>query len=109
MPLWHLENFGSIAYRDLGRNRRRSFFSLMAVALGLALLIFMNGQIAGVMHDAVQNNIRLRTGHVQLRAPSYEEGKSSLQWEDLLTNAEDLAARARALPEVRAPRRCCGR
>ena len=72
----------------------------MAVALGLALLIFINGLIAGVMHDAVENNIRLRTGHVQLRAPSYEEEKFSLQWQDLLTNGEDLAARARALPQV---------
>ena len=89
-----------IAYRDLGRNRRRSFFTLLAVAVGLALLIFINGLIAGVMHDAVENNIRLRTGHVQLRAPSYEEEKSSLEWQDLLTNGEDLAAKARALPQV---------
>ncbi len=89
-----------IAYRDLGRNRRRSFFTLVAVAVGLALLIFINGLIAGVMHDAVENNIRLRTGHVQLRAPSYEEEKSSLEWQDLLDNGEDLAAKAQALPQV---------
>ncbi len=89
-----------IAYRDLGRNRRRSFFTLVAVAVGLALLIFINGLIAGVMHDAVENNIRLRTGHVQLRAPSYEESKFSLAWQDLLDNGEELAAQARALPQV---------
>jgi ABC-type lipoprotein release transport system permease subunit len=89
-----------IAWRDLGRNRRRSFFTLMAVALGLALLIFINGLIAGVMHDAVENNIRLRTGHVQLRAPSYEEGKLGLAWGDLLPRGEELAAAAHALPQV---------
>ena len=38
------------------------------MALGLALLISLNGLIAGVMDDAVQNNIRLRTGHVQVRS-----------------------------------------
>ncbi len=89
-----------IAWRDLGRNRRRSFFTLMAVALGLALLIFINGLIAGVMNEAVENNIRLRTGHVQLRAPSYEEQKYSLAWDDLLDNGEELAAQASALPQV---------
>jgi ABC-type lipoprotein release transport system permease subunit len=89
-----------IAWRDLGRNRRRSFFTLLAVAVGLALLIFINGLIAGVMYDAVENNIRLRTGHVQLRAPSYEEQKVSLAWSDLLDNGEELAAQARALPQV---------
>jgi ABC-type lipoprotein release transport system permease subunit len=89
-----------IAWRDLGRNRRRSFFTLMAVALGLALLIFINGLIAGVMNEAVENNIRLRTGHVQLRSPSYEEEKFSLAWDDLVDNGEELAALARALPQV---------
>ena len=90
----------TIAYRDLGRNRRRSFFSLLAVAVGLALLIAINGLIAGVMADTVENNIRLRTGHVQVRADSYEEQKLSLQWDDLLEDGEALAAQARALPQV---------
>jgi ABC-type lipoprotein release transport system permease subunit len=91
-----------MAYRDLGRNRRRSILSLVAVALGLALLIVMNGYIAGVMDEAIQNDIRLRTGHVQIRAASYEEEKVSLQWEDLLDDPEPLAQRAGALPEVQA-------
>src|SRR6266545_4582071 len=91
-----------IAYRDLGRNRRRSILSLIAVALGLGLLILMNGYIAGVMEEAMQNDIRLRIGHVQIRANSYEEAQVSLQWEDLLDEPEALAARASALPEVKA-------
>ena len=35
-----------LAYRDLGRNRRRSILSLLAVALGLALLITLD--LAGI-------------------------------------------------------------
>ena len=38
-----------IAFRDLGRNRRRSSLTMLAVALGLALLILMSGYIAGVV------------------------------------------------------------
>ena len=91
-----------IAYRDLGRNRRRSILSLVAVALGLALLIIMNGYIAGVIDGALQNDIRLRSGHVQIRASSYKEEQTSLKWEDLLDNPAALVARARALPEVKA-------
>ena len=83
-----------IAYRDLGRNRRRTFFTLLAVALGLALLILMNGYIAGVVDDALQNSIRLQTGHVQLRAPSYAVDQMSLAWKDLLADPEALAAQA---------------
>lgn len=91
-----------MAYRDLGRNRRRSLFTLIAVALGLALLIVMNGWIAGTVEDVVQNNIRLRTGHVQVRASSYEEEKLSLLRRDLLMNPGELAAQANALSEVKA-------
>jgi ABC-type lipoprotein release transport system permease subunit len=92
----------TIAYRDLGRNRRRSLFTALAVALGLALLIVMNGLITGVMEDSLENSVRLQTGHVQLRANSYETEKMSLQWKDLLAAPATLAARAGAMPEVKA-------
>ena len=89
-----------IAYRDLGRNRRRTIFTLIAVALGLALIVTLNGFVAGVWDDALQNNIRLNTGHVQVRSDSYEEEKLSLKWEDLLENTGELAANANAFGEV---------
>lgn len=91
-----------IAYRDLGRNRRRTIFSLLAVTLGLGLLIVLNGYIAGVLHESTQNDIRLRSGHIQMRADTYEEEQLSLQWEDLLDDPAALAAQAQALPQVAA-------
>jgi ABC-type lipoprotein release transport system permease subunit len=91
-----------IAYRDLGRNRRRTVLTVIAVALGLALLILLNGWIAGIVEDSLQNSIRLRTGHVQMRAESYQEEKLGLQWQDLLDEPETLVAQAIALPEVKA-------
>lgn len=90
----------TIGYRDLLRNRRRSLFTLLAVALGLALLIVLNGFITGVFDDALENNIRLQTGHVQLRAPTYRDEQMSLLWADLLDNQDELVTRAQALPEV---------
>ncbi len=97
-----LPKLWTIAYRDLWRNRRRSLLTLLAVALGLALLMVMNGFIAGIMEDSLQNSIRLRTGHVQIRANSYQEETLSLQAKDLLADPDALAARAKALPQVKA-------
>ncbi len=91
-----------LAYRDLGRNRRRSILTLVAVALGLAILIMLNGLIAGVLEDSLQNSIRLRTGHLQIRGASYEEEKLSLLAKDLLSNPDELTARAEAMSEVKA-------
>lgn len=95
-----IRKFWVIAYRDLGRNRRRSSLSLIAVALGLALTIVMSGFIAGALEGSLQNNIRLSTGHVQLRAASYEEEKLSLLWQDLLPNTDALLAQANNMSEV---------
>lgn len=91
-----------IAYRDLARSRRRTFFTLLAVALGLALLIVLNGFIAGIVDDALQNSIRLQTGHVQVRAATYPDNRRSLQWKDLLEHPAALAAQAAGMPEVAA-------
>lgn len=91
-----------IAYRDLARNRRRTVFTMLAVALGLALLITLNGYISGAMEDGLQNSIRLQTGHVQVRAATYADGKHSVQWKDLIERPEEIVARAMTLPEVRA-------
>ncbi len=97
-----LSKLWTIAYRDLGRHRRRSVFTLLAVALGLALLLWLNGLISGVVADSLANSIRLRTGHVQIRAASFQEDKLSLQAKDLLANPDALVAQAKALPEVKA-------
>ncbi len=91
-----------IAFRDLGRNRRRSALSLIAVALGVALLIVLSGIIAGSVEGSLQNNIRLQTGHLQVRAASYEEEKYSLLRRDLLEAPAALAARAASMSEVAA-------
>ncbi len=92
----------TIAWRDLGRNRRRTLFSIIAVALGLALLIVMNGLVAGMVADSLQNSIRFETGHVQLRAASFDENKLSLHRKDLIQTSDALVAQAQALPEVQA-------
>jgi len=97
-----LTKLWTIALRDLGRNRRRSLFSLIAVGLGLALVIVISGYIAGVIDGSLQNSIELQTGHVQLRAESYEEEKLSLLWGDLIENPADLVNQARGMSEVKA-------
>jgi len=89
-----------IAFRNLGRNRRRSALTLAAVGLGMAVLVVLAGLTKGEIDAALRNGIRLKTGHLQVREESYEEENFSLTWEDLLENPQDLAAQAEALDEV---------
>jgi ABC-type lipoprotein release transport system permease subunit len=91
-----------MAFRDLGRNRRRSFFSALAVGVGLMLLILMASVISGEMGSAIESAIRLSSGHIQIRAATYDENKSSLKWEDLVANPDQSASQIAALSQVKA-------
>jgi len=79
-----------IAVRDLGRNRRRSGLTILAVTLGLTLLVLMSGLIAGIFNSMIANSILLNSGHVQVRAEDYVVERPSLEWEDLLGNSTEL-------------------
>jgi ABC-type lipoprotein release transport system permease subunit len=91
-----------MAFRDLGRNRRRSFFSALAVGGGLALLILMASVVEGEMGSALESAIKLQTGHIQIRAATYDENKSSLKWEDLVANPDEIANKIATLGQVKA-------
>jgi len=91
-----------MALRNLGRNRRRSFFSALALGMGLTLLLFMASVIEGEMGTALETAIRLQSGHLQVRAKSYDEIKTSLKWADLIENPGEISAQIASLELVKA-------
>lgn len=97
-----LKRLWVIAFRDLGRNRRRSGLTVLAVMLGLAILILMSSYIAGIIDGSISDGIRLNTGHVQVRVAGYEPEKASLQWQDLLENSSEILASTSEIEGVQA-------
>jgi len=89
-----------MAFRDLGRNKRRSILSALAVTMGSILLLFMAATIRGEMQGAMKNSIRLQTGHLQIRAASYDESKNSLAWQDLIQDPDQVIEQLKTLPQV---------
>jgi len=90
-----------MAIRDLGRNRRRSFFSALALGMGLALLLLIASVIEGEYRGSMDSSIRLQSGHLQVRAKSYDEDKTSLAWEDLIEDPGQIAGQIASLPAVK--------
>ncbi|MBI1855055.1 MAG: ABC transporter permease [Chloroflexi bacterium] len=89
-----------MAFRDLGRNKRRSILSALAVSMGAALLLLFASVLRGEIQSAIQPTIQLQTGHLQVRAVSYNENKISLKWEDLVANPDQVIAQIQSLPQV---------
>jgi ABC-type lipoprotein release transport system permease subunit len=96
----NLPQLFKMALRDLGRNRRRSLLSALAVAVGVALLLLMASIVEGEMRGSMQTTIRLRSGHLQVRAASYNEDQVSLDWKDLIADPNAVAAQIKTLPQV---------
>jgi ABC-type lipoprotein release transport system permease subunit len=79
-----------MAFRDLGRNKRRTILSALAVAVGMGMLLMMSGVLVGEMQGALKNTIQLNSGHLQIRGLNYDENKISLKWDDLIENPQAL-------------------
>jgi len=91
-----------MALRNLGRNKRRSLFSAAALGLGVALLLFMAAFVEGEVRGALEATVRMESGHLQIRAQSYDETKTSLAWEDLVEEPFAIAEQVAQLDPVSA-------
>ena len=89
-----------LAYRNLWRNKTRSLLSALAVGVGMSLLLLMVSMLEGEMRGALQNTIRLQSGHLQIRPSSYDENKISLKWEDLIADPDQVVEKVSSLSQV---------
>lgn len=93
-------NYFKLAYRNLGRHRRRSFLSGLALALGTALLMFIAAFFQGEMRSAMESTLRLNSGHLQVRDADYDPDKLSVAWEYLIENPSHIAEQIQTLDVV---------
>ena len=93
-------NYFKLAYRNLGRHRRRSLLSGLALAMGTALLMFIAAFFQGEMRSSMETTLRLNSGHIQVRAADYDPDKLSVAWEYLIEDPEQLAGKIAALGQV---------
>ncbi len=60
-----------LAWRNLWRNRRRTFITMAAIAFGYAMLLFVACLMAGLRWQMIQNGTCLVMSQIQIHAPDY--------------------------------------
>jgi ABC-type lipoprotein release transport system permease subunit len=95
-----MTNYFKMAYRNLGRHRRRSLLSGLALGLGTTLLMFIAAFFEGEMRSSMETTLRLNSGHIQVQDADYDPDKLSVAWEYLIENPEQVAAQIEALEQV---------
>ncbi|NCA83009.1 MAG: hypothetical protein EOM72_09735, partial [Opitutae bacterium] len=65
-----------LAWRNLWRNRKRTFITGAALSLNTAVCIVTYGLMVGVLGRLERNATRLTSGEVQIHAPGYRQDRS---------------------------------
>jgi putative ABC transport system permease protein len=88
-----------IAWRNLGRNKRRTLLALGAIALGQLTLVFVNCMMAGMYEEMLQTITGPLVGHVQIHNPKWRQERAM----DLYINKlSTVKSKLLSLPDVRA-------
>jgi putative ABC transport system permease protein len=72
------------------RDRHRSLFPVIIVALGVALTVLVHCWITGILSDMIDSNAKYNTGHVKIITRAYEESMDQAPAELALGNVENL-------------------
>ncbi len=70
-----------IAWRNLMRNKRRTFLSALTIAVGMMYFSMMDSMLAGMDKSAVENMIELSTGALKIQTREYEADQESFPLE----------------------------
>jgi ABC-type lipoprotein release transport system permease subunit len=65
-----------LAWRNLWRNRRRTFITMAAIAFGYAMLLFVACLMAGLRWQMIENGTCLVLSQIQVHAPGYYPSRS---------------------------------
>jgi ABC-type lipoprotein release transport system permease subunit len=65
--------FFQLGWRNIWRNRRRTFVILTAVIIGVWSMIFLGALMRGIADQFVLNGIKTLTGHIQVHHTGYRE------------------------------------
>lgn len=92
-----LESLPKLAWKNLGRNRRRTLITGTALAFGICLCVASYGLVDGLSAQLLNALTKLDLGHVQIHDPDFVETRSLRA---RIRDADAILATADATPGV---------
>jgi putative ABC transport system permease protein len=62
-----------MAFRNIGRNKRRTMLSAIAISIAVMVVVVMRGYIGGIMDSMFDSLTKIETGHIKIAHPEYYE------------------------------------
>ena len=79
-----------LAYRNFFRNTRRSIISGISVAIAIAVIIFAQSYMRGVIENIGGNIVRLISGHIRITTKEYERRERMIPLSEALDLTPEL-------------------
>ena len=95
-----LKNLLKFSWRNIWRNKRRTFFTLLAIAVGVFSLVFAKSYITGILNTSIEVVIKTEAGHVSIAHEEYLRLKRILPKEHMVNGLNRLQDEVSALPGV---------
>ncbi len=94
-----------MGWRNIWRNKRRTFVILTAVVIGVWSMIFLGALMRGIADRMVENSISTLTGHIQIQGEGYRDDpvieNRIIEPDRILDDLETLPPNARWTPRLR--------
>ena len=86
-----------LAWRNVWRNPRRSFLTILAIVFAAVLLVFMLSFQFGSYEDMINATVKQSTGHLQVQAPGYHDRQ---EMHLVVANTQNLVAQIELIDGV---------
>lgn len=70
-----------MAFRNVGRNKRRTMLSAGAISIAVMMVLFMRGYIGGVTDSMFDSLIKIQTGHIKIMHSEYHDKEDMMPLE----------------------------
>lgn len=77
----------SVSWRNIWRNKRRTYVILTAIVIGISSMIFLASFMRGVMEGMIENSVDELTGHIKIQNSMFREDPSI---ENIIENPDEI-------------------
>jgi len=95
-------NLLKLAFRNVFRFKRRTFITLTAISIGLALLVISISLLDGIDQQSISNIINCQTSHIKIFHKGYFDRKDKFPMDLTISRSEEVQDLIYNIPDIKA-------